>query len=186
MQDMKTFLSRSWLWTGVASLACFALCPYVGWYTIGALAVFGGGAYTIKKAADRKKALLENAAILNRMTRKEKNVFLANDEKEVRSIQSISKMMPYLCFIALLLNGYTYYYNVTAGIHALGIEQIIPDSLAMPLLIAGCLLWVLFFFGYSFRMNETRVNEQEMFRASKSDHSLLDQSVKAKKGKIRR
>lgn len=186
IQVMKTFLSRSWLWIGVLSLACFTLCPYVGWYAIGTLAVFGGGVYTVKKAVDRKKKILENTDVFSKMTRKQKDAFLANDHKEVRSIESISKMMPYLCFVIALLNGYTYYYNAKAQIEAVGIAQIIPTSLALPILIVGMVLWLLFFIGFSFRMNETKVDEEHIVRSAKNEHSLLDRSVRAKKGKIKR
>lgn len=183
---MKTFLSRSWLWMGVASLVCFTLCPYVGWYVIGALAVFGGGAYTVKKAADRKKKILNNKEVFSKMTRKQKDAFLVNDQKEVRSIESISKMMPYLCFVVVLLNGYTYYYNMKEQIEAVGIAKIVPASLALPILIAGIVLWVLFFVGFSFRMNESKVDEEQIIRSTQSEHSLLNRSVRAKKGKIKR
>lgn len=183
---MKTFLSRSWLWIGVLSLVCFTLCPYVGWYAIGTLAVFGGSVYTVKKAVDRKKKILENTDVFSKMTRKQKDAFLANDHKEVRSIESISKMMPYLCFVIALLNGYTYYYNAKAQFEAVGIAQIIPTSLALPILIVGMVLWLLFFIGFSFRMNETKVDEEHIVRSAKNEHSLLDRSVRAKKGKIKR
>lgn len=183
---MKTFLSRSWLWMGVASLVCFTLCPYVGWYTIGALAVFGGAVYTVKKATDRKNKILNNTEVFSKMTRKQKDAFLANDQKEVRNIESISKMMPYLCFVVLLLNGYTYYYNTKGRIAAVGIAKIIPVSFAFPILIAGMVLWALFFIGFSFRMNETKVDEEQMVRFAKSENSLLNHSVRAKKGKIKR
>lgn len=106
--------------------------------------------------------------------------------KKVRSIESISKMMPYLCFVIALLNGYTYYYNAKAQIEAVGIAQIIPTSLALPILIVGMVLWLLFFIGFSFRMNETKVDEEHIVRSAKNEHSLLDRSVRAKKGKIKR
>lgn len=186
IHGMKKFLSRSWLWIGVASLVCFTLCPYVGWYAIGTVAVFGGGVYTVKKASDRKNKILNNTEVFSKMTRKQRDAFLVNDQKEVRSIGSISKMMPYVCFVAVLLNCYTYYYNTNAQIEAVGIAKIIPTSMAMPVLIAGVVLWILFFIGFSFRMNETKIDEEQIVHFAKSEHSLLNQSVRAKKGKIKR
>lgn len=157
MAGMKPFLAKTWWLYGVLCALCLGLCSKIGWYALANVAVLGAGLYVVHQASSRKKRIVSNQAVFQAMTRKQKQAFLALDERETRSIRSSSKLMPYLCFGCLLLNGYTYYYNLTSA-KSLALIPALNTQAADPFLLGfGLAFGVLFYFAYCFRMNETHI-----------------------------
>lgn len=151
---MKLFLARTWLVCGILSVLFMGLCPYVSWYALSNLAVFGCAAYLVYLATKRRKRMMQIKEVFKKMTRKEKKALEEADHKEVSSIASLSKMMPYLCFGCLLLNAYTYYYyNLEQGT-AFGLIPGMNETASLILMAAGLLFGVLFYFGFCFKMNQ--------------------------------
>lgn len=150
---MKEFLSRTWMVYGIGQILMMALCAYVGWYAVANAAVVITAAYCVHLARKRKKQLEDNKDVIRKMTRKQKKTLEAIDDKQVREISATSRMMPYLCFGCLLLNGYTYYYN-TANSRAAAVWLGIPDAWNVWFLVIGMVFGFVFYFAFCFKMNE--------------------------------
>lgn len=161
---MKTFLAKYWYLLGILSVVLLALCKSVGWYALVNGAVFGGAAYLVFQAARRYQRLMTNKEAIRKMKPRQKEAFLALDAKESASIQNTWKMMPYLCFGCLFLNGYTFYYNLTKGKSAGIFPGMESHTLQIIFLIAGMVFGVLFYFAWNLRMDQTRIDQAQFAR----------------------
>lgn len=150
---LNPLLSRTWLVIGALEIVFMALCARVGWYTIANIAVVGTAIYTVHLAKVRRARFMSNRDVLKKMTKKEKRVFLEVDDREVKNIAATSRMMPFLIFGCLLLNAYTYYYNVSEGMTTAMVANI-PDAANLWLLIAGLVFGVIFYFAFCAKMND--------------------------------
>lgn len=104
-------LRTGWILFGLGSAAAAFLVPYVGWYTLGNLLVLIAGFFVLRLASARSKRLVENAALLKKMNRRQKDQLLKMDAQEGRSIKAmIDVMMPTLTLANAAINVYTYLY----------------------------------------------------------------------------
>lgn len=158
MAGMKTFLAKTWYIYGILSVLFLALCREVGWYAAANLAVFGGAAYLVHQASSRYKRLTENREVLQKMKPGQREKFLALDAREAASIVSTSKIMPYLCFGMLFLDGYTYYFNLTNHKSVAILPNFGNTAVSVTLLVLGLAFGVLFYFAWSLRMDQTRID----------------------------
>lgn len=153
IQIMNRFLTKTWWLFGAISVLTMLGCSRIGWYALANAAVIGAGVWTVHLAALRQKRWLEAKQTVKKMTKKQQKALTSMDTREVKNIQSLAKMMPYLCFGVLLLDGYTFYYNQTKGTSFALFGMDLPFGVNVALLVIGLVAGVAYYYTWCVKMN---------------------------------
>lgn len=150
---MKTKFASFWWLLAAISCLCLLFCVYVGLYALANVVIFGAALYTLHLAKARRTRIEQSISVKKKLTKKEKRVLQSMEDKESKNIRSLAQMMPYLCFGALLLNGYTFYYNFNLDRFALPSFCAGLEPAAMVLLVIGLACGAAWYFAWCLRMN---------------------------------
>lgn len=145
---MNRNLARFWWLSALLSIVCLGLCPQIGWYALANLIICLAGVYMLHQADSRRKRIEGNQELFRKMTRRQKRAFQALDDREFSNLNSLTRLMPYLCFGCLMLDGYTYYYNLTTQHSAAVFDTSRLQSASAWLMVIGLAFGVIYYFAW--------------------------------------
>lgn len=117
---------KKWIWflTGILSILVLAFAPCMKWYVLGQTAVMAGFVYCYMLAQKRYRRVMENKELLRKMSKKQKEQFWQNDQKECRMIYSMAfRLFQVVMVFVMAFNAYCCFYAYKTGPSAVFDQQ---------------------------------------------------------------
>lgn len=117
---------KKWIWflCGILSVLALAFAPCMKWYVLGQTAVMAGFVYCYILAQKRHNLVVRNKEVLAKMSRKQKEQFWQNDQKECRMIYSMAfRLFQVVMFFVIAFNIYCCFYAYKIGPDAVFDQQ---------------------------------------------------------------